>query len=455
MNILFKMKSALYRRYARPVPRYTSYPTAPHFQASVGAGDYRAWLATLDPAQNLSLYLHVPYCRSMCWYCGCSTKVAARHAPVAEHAHLLGREIDLLAAALPARMRLAHIHWGGGTPTILAPEEFTAVMARLRARFAIDSAAEIAIEIDPRTLAPAMVATLAQEGVTRASLGVQDFDDTVQRAVNRLQPFAMTQTAVTRLRAAGIDAINFDLMYGLPHQSVASVLASVDRAVTLAPQRIALFGYAHVPWMKRHQRLIDEAALPDDDARWAQSQAAAERLAQHGYVWIGLDHFARPDDALTRSAETGGLHRNFQGYTTDTSRTLLGLGPSAIGELPQGYIQNAAAPGAWGRAIAAGTLATVRGIALDSDDRLRREVIERLMCDLSIDLAAVAQRHGRDAGVFAAERPALRRLADDGLIVQDGDRLALTAQGRPLMRAVAAIFDRYLQPDTQRHSRAV
>lgn len=449
------MPSDLHRRYARPVPRYTSYPTAPHFHAGIGARDYSTWLAALAPAESLSLYLHVPYCRSMCWYCGCNTKVAARHEPVAEHARLLGREIDMLASSLPAQMNATHIHWGGGAPTILAPDEFAAVMARLRERFTIARAAEIAVEIDPRTLAPAMIAALAKASVTRASLGVQDFDDAVQRAVNRIQPFEMTRVAVDRLRDAGISAINFDLMYGLPHQTVAGILVAVDRAVMLAPQRIALFGYAHMPWMKRHQRLIDETALPDDDARWAQSQAAAERLAQHGYVWIGLDHFARADDALARSAAAGHLRRNFQGYTTDKAGALLGLGPSAIGELPQGYVQNAAEPGAWGRAIAAGEFAVVRGIALDSDDRLRRDVIERLMCDLHVDLGDVAHRHGRDANIFAVERPALQRLADDGLITQTGERIALTALGRPLMRAVAAIFDRYLKPETQRHARAV
>jgi oxygen-independent coproporphyrinogen-3 oxidase len=230
------MPSDLHRRYARPVPRYTSYPTAPNFHAGIGASDYRAWLASLDPAESLSLYLHVPYCRSMCWYCGCNTKVVARHEPIAEHVHRLGREIGMLASSLPAPMKVSHVHWGGGTPTILAPDEFAAVTARLRERFAIARNAKIAVEIDPRTLAPAMVTALAKAGVTRASLGVQDFDETVQRAVNRIQPFEMTSTAVERLRDAGIDAINFDLMYGLPHQTVAGVLAAVDRAVTLAPQ---------------------------------------------------------------------------------------------------------------------------------------------------------------------------------------------------------------------------
>jgi oxygen-independent coproporphyrinogen-3 oxidase len=440
---------------SRAVPRYTSYPTAPQFHAGIGAADYRRWLAALDPASDLSLYLHVPYCRAMCWYCGCNTKVVARHAPIATHAQLLAREVAMVASALPSRFGVAHIHWGGGTPTILNPDEFAAVMAALRQYFDLRAGAEIAIEIDPRTLAPAMVKALATSGVTRASLGVQDFDETVQRAVNRIQPFAMTQAAVERLRAAGIADINFDLMYGLPYQTVESVVATVDRATTLAPQRIALFGYAHVPWMKRHQRLIDESALPGPAARMAQAAAAAARLMQHGYVWIGLDHFARPDDALALSAGAGRLRRNFQGYTTDTSSALIGLGPSAISALPQGYVQSAAEPGAWQRAIEAGAFAIVRGLERDAEDRLRGEVIERLMCDLRVDLGAVARRHGRADDPFSAERPALAALAAEGKIELSGDTIALTASGRPLLRVVAAVFDTYLNRGVGRHAAAV
>jgi oxygen-independent coproporphyrinogen III oxidase len=449
------MPSDLTPRHARPVPRYTSYPTAPHFHAGIGAKEYRRWLAALDPARDLSLYLHVPYCRAMCWYCGCNTKVVARHGPVATHAHLLAREIAMVASALPARFGVTHIHWGGGTPTILTPDEFTAVMTALRHHFDLRAEAEIAIEIDPRTLAPAMVRTLAGTGVTRASLGVQDFDEKVQRAVNRIQPFALTQDTVQRLRDAGIADINFDLMYGLPHQTVESVVSTVDRAVTLAPQRIAVFGYAHVPWMKRHQRLIDESALPGAASRMAQAAAAAKRLVQHGYVWIGLDHFARADDPLARCAAAGRLRRNFQGYTTDTSTALIGFGPSAIGALPQGYVQSAAEPGAWQRAIEGDEFAIVRGVELDAEDRLRGEVIERLMCDLRVDLAAVARRHRRADDPFVAERQVLAQLETEGIIRREGDSIALTQRGRPLMRVVAAVFDAYLDRGVGRHAIAI
>jgi oxygen-independent coproporphyrinogen-3 oxidase len=441
--------------FERPVPRYTSYPTAPHFHQEIGAPAYRRWLSELDRAKPVSLYLHIPYCRELCWYCGCNTRATQRYRPLADYRDRLSAEIEMIAEMLPGRMRVSHIHWGGGTPTILSAGDFLALQRRLRDRFDIDPAAEIAIEIDPRTLEKPVVAALAEAGVTRASLGVQDFDPEVQRAINRWQPFEMTRQAVEDLRDAGIANLNFDLIYGLPRQTVNSVLATVDRAVGLMPQRIALFGYAHVPWMKAHQRLIPAETLPDGAERWAQASAAAERLQAANYRWIGLDHFARPEDSMAQAAAAGRLSRNFQGYTTDPSDTLIGFGASAIGALPQGYVQNAADVRAWSQAIDAGGPAVVRGIALDRDDRLRRHVIERLMCDLVVDLADAAARFGQAAGYFAAERAKLDALAADGLIEVDGERIALTKLGRPLMRLVAAVFDRYLEPSAGRHSRAV
>jgi oxygen-independent coproporphyrinogen-3 oxidase len=441
--------------FERAVPRYTSYPTAPHFHAGVGASIYRRWLGELDPALPASLYLHIPYCRELCWYCGCNTRASQSRKPLSEYRDRLMREIALVAGALPARMRVAHIHWGGGTPTILPPEDFLALHGRLQDLFDIEPSAEIAIEIDPRTLERPMVAALAEAGVNRASLGVQDFDPRVQRAINRLQPYEMTERAVADLRAAGIANLNFDLIYGLPYQTVDGILKTVDLTAGLRPQRVALFGYAHVPWMKAHQRLIPAETLPDGAARWAQAMAAAERLQAAGYRWIGLDHFTLPEDSMAVAAAAGRLHRNFQGYTTDASQTLLGFGSSAIGALPQGYVQNSADVRSWSAAIADGAPAVVRGIVLNGDDRLRRHVIERLMCDLAVDLGESAARFGQAQGYFAAERGKLEALESDGLVSLDGDRLALTDRGRPLMRLVAAVFDRYLEPAAARHSRAV
>jgi oxygen-independent coproporphyrinogen-3 oxidase len=449
------MIDRLLARYGRPVPRYTSYPTAPHFHAGIDAAHYAQWLGDAPAAASASLYLHVPFCTKLCWYCGCNTKIVARYAPVAAFADTLRREIALAAACLGRRQRVSAVHWGGGTPNILAAGDFLALTEALRESFALAADAEIAVEIDPRTLDAGMVAALAAAGVTRASLGVQDFDLRVQQAVNRVQPVAVVAQAVDALRAAGIGSINLDLMVGLPYQTPATVAATVDQAVALAPARVALFGYAHVPWMKKHQRLIDEAALPGPALRWQLTELATARLEGAGYVRIGLDHFARSEDPLAVAARGRQLRRNFQGYTTDDATLLLGFGPSAIGTLPQGYAQNASDVRGWSAAIAAGRLATVKGIALDDDDRLRGAVIESLMCDLAVDLAAVARAHGVAHMSFAAEKAILAGFAADGLVTLEGDIVCLTKLGRPLMRSVAAVFDSRLARSAARHSRAV
>ncbi|MGE0649037.1 MAG: oxygen-independent coproporphyrinogen III oxidase [Gammaproteobacteria bacterium] len=441
--------------FERAVPRYTSYPTAPHFHAGVGATQYRDWLAAFDPVEPLSLYLHVPFCQELCWYCGCHTKIVARYEPVTTYARTLVREIALVGRLLPGRGRVVHLHWGGGTPTMLTADDFSWLMEQLHISFDVAPDAEIAVEIDPRRLDETKARALAAAGVTRASLGVQSFDPRVQRAVNRWQPYRVTTAAVERLRGLGITQISFDLMYGFPLQSVESVIGSIELAVALRPQRLALFGYAHVPWMKTHQRLLAEAELPDADERLRQATAASERLQTFGYRWIGLDHFALPEDPLARAAIAGGLRRNFQGYTTDPCNALLGLGCSAIGMLPQGYVQNASDLREWRAAIQGGAPAITRGIQLTDVDRLRRQVIERLMCDLTVDLAATAECHGFEPAVFKPEEDILRQFEAGGLITIDGHRITLTPKGRPLMRIIAASFDRYLAPDAHCHARAV
>jgi oxygen-independent coproporphyrinogen-3 oxidase len=437
----------------RRIPRYTSYPTAVQFTGDVDGGTYADWLTALAPDAALSVYLHVPFCAELCLYCGCHTTVARGPAPVAAYVDLLEREIALIGTIVGHR-RATHIHWGGGTPTIMTPAEFTRLMTTLREKFAIAADAELAIEIDPRTLTRDYARTLADAGINRVSLGVQDFDGQVQRAVGRMQSFEQTARVADWLREAGITAINLDLMYGLPYQTERSVAASIGQALTLMPDRIAMFGYAHVPWMKRHQKLIPEQALPDGTARFAQSRIAAETIAGAGFSPIGLDHFARHDDPLARRQSEGRLHRNFQGYTADQSVSLIGLGTSAIGSLPQGYAQNAPSTVAYRAAITAGRLATVRGCAVTAEDRLRRDVIERLMCDLSVDLAAVGATHGVDAGHFARELAGLDELEQDGLVTIAGQTITVPEYGRPFVRAVCAAFDRYLDPGDTRFSRA-
>ncbi len=449
------MEQILLERYARSVPRYTSYPTAPHFTSDVGEETYRAWLGRLSPGTPVSLYLHVPYCREMCWYCGCHTKVARRPEPVAQYARDLDREIALVAASIPGRLRVVSVHWGGGTPTMLAAEDFFTLMEALRTRFNVTDLSEVAVEIDPRDFDRETAAMLAAAGVGRASLGVQDFERKVQEAVNRLQPYETVARAVEMLRDVDIGAINFDLMYGLPRQTVEGVARTAELAAGLAPDRIALFGYAHVPWMKKHQRLIDEAALPGPLERAHQFEAAAERLIDLGYEQIGLDHFARPEDPLAVALRCGGLRRNFQGYTADRAETLIGLGVSAIGSFSEGYVQNDPATGRYAQAVRGGQLATVRGVRLKSDDYLRRAVIERLMCDGEVDLAAVRRDFGMLAMRFDAELDRLEPMVADGLVRLDGERVRITPAGRPFVRVAAAAFDRYLGRSEARHSQAV
>ena len=450
------MRPDLAAKYDLRVPRYTSYPTAPHFHPGIGAETYRAWLGELDPGTPLSLYLHIAYCAEMCWFCGCHTKITKRYAPVAAYMESLLGEVALAAAALPARMTARHVHFGGGSPTILSAEDFVRTLDTLRHNFDFLADAEIAVELDPRTADEPYVAAMAKAGVTRASIGVQDFDPKVQEAINRIQPYEVTAQVIGWLRRHGVPEINIDLIYGLPFQTLDGLIDTIDRAVEFAPKRIALFGYAHVPWMKKHQRLIPDEALPDTALRWRQYEDGCRRLIEtHGYVQIGLDHFAAPDDAMAIALAAKQLHRNFQGYTTDSAAVLLGFGASGIGSLPQGYVANVGEIHAYREAIAAGRLATARGVAIDVDDRLRRAIIERLMCDLEVDLDAVAAGFGADGGRFAAELASLAPREADGLCTVAGRRIAVSEDGRTLVRAVCAAFDRYLKQGEQRHSKAV
>ena len=445
-----------FEKYARAsVPRYTSYPTAPHFSTHFPADNYREWLGRLDPGEPISLYLHVPFCKQQCWYCGCNMKLAARYSPVATYVQHLLQEIELVADALPARMPVSHLHFGGGTPTVLEPEDLATVMARLGARFQFLPDAEIAIESDPRTLADAMIRQIGALGFNRASFGVQEFDPKVQAAINRIQPPDMVERAISGLRAAGVPNVNFDLIYGLPHQTAAALCHTVELCAAMKPDRVALFGYAHVPWVAKNQRMIEDSALPNAAERAEQARLAAATLVANGYVQIGIDHFALPGDSLAVAAAEGHLHRNFQGYTADAARTLIGIGATSIGRTPQGYVQNASETGAWSRAVAAGKLSVARGHALRGQDQLRGGVIERIMCDGSVDLAEAGRALGFADDWYADEIAELEQMQRDGLLTYGNGKLALAPEGLPLARVVAAVFDTYLRDSTARHSVAV
>jgi oxygen-independent coproporphyrinogen-3 oxidase len=449
------MSVRLAEKYDVRVPRYTSYPTAPHFAEDVAGAVYTTWLEGLDPDLDLSLYFHIPFCAAMCWFCGCYTKIVERYAPIRTYLDALFAEIDLVADTLPGRFTARHLHWGGGSPTMLEDDDWLATFERLRAGFDLAPNAEIAVEMDPRTATESYVATLARAGVNRASIGVQDFHPQVQAAINRAQPFDVIERVVGWLRGHGIDGLNMDLMYGLPHQTTERVVDMVDLAARLGPARVALFGYAHVPWMKSHMKMIDETTLPGTTARWEQFAAASARLVELGYVAIGLDHFALPGDSLATALADGHLHRNFQGYTSDTAPAMIGFGASAIGDLPNGYVQNAAPLKTYMDAVRDGRLAVARGFALGADDRLRRTVIERIMCDLEADVGTICADLGASADALAADMERLAPLVEDGVCRIDDGRVQLTDAGRPLVRLVAAAFDSYLDHQAERHSRAV
>ncbi|MBP0444311.1 oxygen-independent coproporphyrinogen III oxidase [Roseomonas sp. SSH11] len=431
------------------VPRYTSYPTAAQF-GPLGEAEYRGWLREgIGPKDALSLYLHVPYCRELCWYCACHAKPTRSAARIEAFADALEAEAALLADVLPAHGGISHLHFGGGTPSIIGPVRMMTMMRQLRARFGIRPGAEIAIELDPRTLDEPMVDMLGALGFNRASLGVQDVSPEVQARIGRPQPAELVAVAVDRLRAAGIGAINIDLMYGLPTQTVEHVKASARFAASLGADRVAVFGYAHVAWMKPHQNAIDAATLPGIEARLEQAEAAEAVLARAGYMALGLDHFARPGDPLARAAAGGQLRRNFQGYTTDAAPVLLGLGPSAIGTLPGGHAQNLLDERAHAAAVAEGHLPIARGVAVTPEDRWRARMIERLMCDFALDL------HEVPAEALGTALQRMAPLAAQGLVEVEEGRLAVTTSGRRFVRQVAACFDAYLAPSAMRHSPAV
>lgn len=429
-------------RYDGRAPRYTSYPTALNFTDEVNEAVYHDWLSALDPSRALSLYLHIPFCQRLCWYCGCNTRVVRSHDLISSYNRLLTEELGLLQAALPAKMRVGHIHLGGGTPNTLSRDDMTDLFRAIRHVFQVSPGAEIAAELDPASLTREWVRAAAHHGLSRASLGVQDLTPQVQKAVNRIESFSVVEQAAGWLREVGVLSLNLDLMYGLPHQTTEGMLATLGQVVSLQPERIALFGYAHVPWARPHQKLIPDKALPGAEARLEQSEAAAAWLAAEGYIRIGLDHFAREDDSLAIAAREGRLHRNFQGYTTDPHEVLLGVGASSIGRLPQGFVQNDAGEPQWRAAVGAGRLPVKKGVALTAEDRFRADIIERLMCDLRVDLAAVCAAHSEPLATLDSDLGALQALIADGVAKIDGSIVSVTDLGRPFLRSVCQVFDR-------------
>lgn len=439
--------------YDRPVPRYTSYPTAAQFDVSVGPTQHRGWLGDLA-GETATMYLHVPYCRRLCWYCACNTTAVNRAQSLDVYAEALLSELRSVAATTPDLV-VGAVQWGGGTPSQLGPRRIAEVAQRLAASFDRLSGAEMSMEVDPRFCDDELVSTMKEIGVNRASLGVQDFDIEVQRAINRLQSVEDTASAIDRLKAGGIRRINIDLVYGLPLQTPARLARTLQAAVELGPDRFAVFGYAHVPWMKARQRLINAADLPAAEVRAEMAALVARTLVDAGYVRVGLDHYARPHDPLATAMARGQLRRSFQGYVVDESPWVVGLGASAISSLPRGFTQNAADATRYGALVASLGLATVRGMELCEDDRLRGEVIGRLMCSYTADIAELCRRHDVAVERFLAGVPGLPSLVEDGLADVEDGKLIVTERGRPLVRFVCAAFDRHFVAAAGRHSSGI
>ncbi|MCC6477872.1 MAG: oxygen-independent coproporphyrinogen III oxidase [Sphingomonadaceae bacterium] len=417
---------------ARPVPRYTSYPPATQFTEKVGADAQAKALNAVVSGTPISLYAHIPYCQSICWYCGCNTGAAGRTQRLHAYLEALEAEMAMVAKMLGGRGKLQRIAFGGGSPNAIEPIAFVRLVDRLVTMYAGNNP-DISVEIDPRACSLEWAMTLAVAQVSRVSFGVQSFEPEIQAAIGRIQPVEMIETCMASLRARGIKAINFDLMYGLPHQTNESLLGTLDHVARMRPSRIALFGYAHLPHIFPRQKRIDTAALPGIEARFEQAAIGYERLVSEGYVPIGFDHFALPDDSLAIAAAEGKVRRNFQGFTEDQSDVLIGFGASAISQFPDAIIQNEKNPGAYREIVGAHQLAGKRGLIRDTEDQLRAHLIEQLLCTGRADATCLLN----DPAALAS----LRQLEERRLIIRDGNDIVMTEAGRPYARVVAALFD--------------
>ena len=451
----------LLRKYCTAGPRYTSYPTAPNFEESFGP---ESWLEEVrqsqDSGRDISLYVHIPFCDTLCYYCGCNMIATRDYTKASAYLEVLFREIDQIAALTSPSRKVRQLHWGGGTPTFLNPDDIQKLYAHIASRFNIAPDAEIGCEMDPRELTKDHIKALRECGFNRVSLGVQDLDDDVQKAVNRVQPEAMIREVYGWIREAGFESVNFDLMIGLPYQTVTSFEATLDKVLTMAPDRFAVFNYAHVPWMKKNQTLIREDTLPPLQNRLNLQKLTLDKLSAEGYVYIGMDHFARPEDELVKAQQSGTLYRNFQGYTTHKNCDILAFGVSAISQTDDVYAQNVKVISEYRNLVNSNTLPTERGLRISHEDKLRRDVINRIMCDLQLD----KEKFGQDWVInfdqyFAEALETLKDMQTDGLVMLDSNKIVVTESGRVFLRNIAMAFDNYLHQtqsaNTPRYSRTI
>lgn len=445
-------------KYDQPVPRYTSYPTAPHLKEhSEAANDYAEMLRDIPKTEDVSLYIHIPFCAKMCWYCGCNTKITKKYFPIENYLHDLYREIDIVSRTTKQKLTVTQIHFGGGSPGILSAWDFQKLMKKLHTNFNISPTAEIAIEIDPRGVTEARVAAYAKWGVNRISLGVQDFDSKVLKSINREQPFSISFHAVKLFREYGINNINIDLLYGLPHQTTETIKQTIRQALILKPDRISFFGYAHVPWMKKHMRLIEEKTLPQKELRFDLFETGRKQLKKSGFFQIGIDHFAKPDDTLAAAWTNKTLNRNFQGYTTDQSSVLIGLGASSISRFDSGYVQNFSDIPNYRKNLDNNSLPVQKTLTFSEDDKIISEIIKNIMCYMEVDLAAIIKKYALDKCYFQYAMNKLFPFIKDGFVEFDESRLKVAPHGKPLTRLIAASFDPHWESNhaINKHARAI
>jgi oxygen-independent coproporphyrinogen-3 oxidase len=434
-----------------PVPRYTSYPTAPNFNDKINNDTYESWLKKLDKNKKISLYIHIPFCNSLCYFCGCHTIVANKYKPIENYVSLLLREIEILDEKLESKFNVSHIHFGGGTPSILKGAELWLIMQSIKKRFNILKDCKIAMEIDPRFFKQNLTIILNNCGFDRISIGVQDFSQNVQTLINRKQSFEITKETINHLRENNISNINIDLIYGLPKQTVQTFTDTLEKINILRPDRISLFGYAHVPWMKKHQRLIKVKPLNNED-RLKFYRLASQYFLSNGYVPFGIDHYAEKSSSIIRNVKNRKLQRNFQGYTEDDAEVLIGIGASSISSLPNGYVQNITRIADYIRALKKNKFPISRGYELKTEDKIYGIVIKELMCYLNVDLKRVAKKFCKDINLFSSNIKKLKPFINAGYVDFQNFVLSIKPEARPLVRIICSAFDQHFEPKTNRYS---
>ncbi|MTJ03768.1 MAG: oxygen-independent coproporphyrinogen III oxidase [Sediminimonas qiaohouensis] len=435
------------------VPRYTSYPTAPHFAQGVDSSHFTDWIGAIAPGSEISLYLHIPFCRRLCWFCACRTQGTQSDKPVAAYLETLKAELAMLGNLLPEGVRLSRLHWGGGTPTLLPAGMMRDLAGAIADVAPFSHSYEFSVEIDPNEVDEDRLAALAAAGMNRASVGVQDFNEEIQQSIGRIQGYEVTRDAIEAIRGHGVHSLNADILYGLPHQTRERITESVQKLLSLNPDRVALYGYAHVPWMAKRQQLIPSDSLPTPQKRLELFETARKLFLWDNYAEIGIDHFAAQSDGLTVAQKAGKLRRNFQGYTDDPAEVLIGLGASSISRFPQGYAQNAPATGAYTGRIREGIFATSRGHVFSDEDKLRGRMIEALMCDFRIDTAELVERFAIPAAQVVEMFEAAARQFPDVLDITP-ERLFIPPEARALTRMIARSFDAY-EMSASGHSSAI